>query len=46
MEFFFLLVDVKDASSGKQFDPSSPEYFLWSLRKYTIIDHLLIQQLK
>ncbi len=42
MKFFFFLIDVKDASSGKQFDPSSLEYFLWSLRKYTTIDYLLI----
>jgi len=33
---FFFGIDVKDASSGKQLDPSNLEYFLWSLDKYTI----------
>jgi len=38
MDLFSLSIDVKDASSGKQFDPSNLEYFLWSLDKYTIND--------
>lgn len=46
MDLFSLRVDVKDASSGKQFDPSNLECFLWSLDKYTINDESIFRTTK
>ncbi len=46
MDLFFFSIDVKGASSGKQFDPSNLECFLWSLDKYTINDESIFRTTK